>query len=205
MVNLFSQSQQSIKRSFLKKLFKKVTGLGFHGLFAGFDFIEGFGKAKEGFRMGLQKNAKVDLKNILAGTGLASLGLGLAFEVGRYIHKRQVLSNAKEQAIKNFEQVIASDPHLQQYPKEELMQYLNTLLQVAPNVAADPVLLRQALKQIATYGGVDPQSAKVLSELDEQIMARKVLHSVEAGDVTKALSGAAGLLGNYAGLLGGGQ
>ena len=153
--------------------------------------------------MGLQKSAGVNLKNILSGAGLASLGVGLAFEMGRYLHKRKLLASTREQAMQAFEQAVAGDPHLQQYPREQLLQYLQAILEIAPNVASNPVLLRQLLKQVATYGGIDPQSAKVLAEVDAHIFNRKAMGLVEAGEITKAITGASGLLGNYANLLGG--
>jgi hypothetical protein len=152
----------------------KLLHAGGHLIFGSMDFVEGKEIAEQNFWRGFQKMATANipnLKSILAGLALASAGAGAAYEIYRHYKHNKIHREGAQKARRIFQQVVQSDPYLAQQDPQVLQEYFETLLQVAPNVAANPLLLKQTLKQALTYGGIDPQSAKLLSDLNERIVS----------------------------------
>jgi len=76
---------------------------------------------------------------------------------------------AKKRASKKlFKRIVKRDPYLSQVPEEELREYFETLTQVSPTIAANPILLRTALRQMVSYEGADPASIKMLTEVEQE-------------------------------------
>jgi hypothetical protein len=172
--NKFSTLQENSTFNRLKKLF---SGGLFHKLMVIPDLWEGKQLAQENFWKGVAKMANMpglqkfamDWRTLLGIAGLLGVGAGVAHEI--YLHHKKVRMHeeAVNRARQLFSQVVQSDPYLSQQDPKELEQIFETILQVAPLAAANPLMLRQLLRQATTYGGIDPNAALSLSELNDRI------------------------------------
>lgn len=100
-------------------------------------------------------------KLVLIGSGLIG-ATAAGMELYEQIKKRK----ASDRIFKN---IVKKDPYLSQLPEEELNDYYRTIKEVSPTIASNPLLLRTALKQMATYEGADPNSILMMSKLESEI------------------------------------
>ena len=159
-----------------------------------------------------QKKAEDDTyKKVLAGLG--ALGLGIAALVGgRRLFTdpdkvargiaiagglmglgaitQSVVSSvlAKRKAIEIAKELKKSDPVIAQMNEDELTEYVDYLMNVAPNVLSHPAALKTVLRQVATYGGIDPQTIKLFLEMEENA-GRDLKKHLAAGNILMTLGG----------------
>jgi len=100
-------------------------------------------------------------KGLLVGSGLLGLGV-MAHDLISYFR-------ARRSADRLMHLMAEKDPVLSQVDRRELEQYLRLLLDVSPELAANPMLLRAVLRQMATYEGADPGALLHLSDLASQM------------------------------------
>ena len=134
--------------------------------FFAFDVVWGYDwmkKYKGNFNQRLMKTAStLDTmsKLVLIGGGLLGIA-GAGAEIAGHLQRRI-------KARRTFEKVVKKDPYLSQLPREELEEYFETVKDISPTIASNPLLLRTTLKQMATYEGADPSSIRLLGEIEER-------------------------------------
>lgn len=103
----------------------------------------------------------------LAGLGVGLLGAAIVKGVNATSHR---LDSAQLRA--NFEialnKVREGNRVVKGAKPERVTEYANTIFKFAPNVAADPNLLSSILANAVLGEGIDPQTIKVLTELESR-------------------------------------
>jgi len=141
-----------------------------------FDFMWGYdmyGEALNRFDQNMMKlGSALDTvaKLTLIGGGL----LGIGATVAELLRRKQL----EDRAVEAFQKVVKNDPLLSEVPDEELYYYFQAIKDTSPTIAANPVTLRTALRQMATYGGVDVASMSAMSEIEANRAKSETLRKV---------------------------
>jgi hypothetical protein len=70
---------------------------------------------------------------------------------------------------RNFEDLIRNDEILKEKDPKELANYFQTMIRMAPHLAADQEILRAHLRQVSGQALMGPYDAKVLADLEETL------------------------------------
>lgn len=152
-------------------------------------------REREKYRQEKAKGGKELYKSVMSDVGDVNLG-GLASAIARPfgaifqgalkarggqlpkygdVEKPDVSDNAIL-ALKykqNFEDLIANDEILKEKDPKELANYFQTMIRMAPHLAADREILRAHLRQVSGQALMGPYDAKVLADLEESLHPTK--------------------------------
>jgi len=156
----------------LKFTFKKHPLFIFDALW-GLDMYKNYAQKFQERLTKLGSNEALDtaLKLTLLGSGI----IGLSAALSELIRRKQL----EDKAVEAFQMVVKKDPYLQEVPEEELVQYFEAIRAASPTIAANPITLRTALRQMATYGGIDIPTLEAMTKVEA--------NKAKAYDLRKAL------------------
>ena len=102
------------------------------------------------------------------GKGVGGLGVGLAIHGLNTLLHRTNAGNLHTKFLAALEQAIRTNPILRDAKREKVEGFAETCYRFAPNVSTDPNLLASILSNSVHGDSVDPQTIKMLGDLESR-------------------------------------